>query len=179
MNYIDKERNIIKKLKETNYAMFDGNKDEALDFIGEQLNAFPNYANTVINQQILTPIIYAREEGENLRDKIQDLDNKRRLAHESAINSVNILNRLSKNLGLEPFADIDTTDRYIVADFVGQYVSQIYQSGQGKTLDDVTLQKRESYTKKSKERLAELDNKFGDITNSYYQKGENENNVSY
>ena len=163
MNYIEKEKTMIAKLKESNYELFDGDKTGALDFIGDKLDAFPKYANIVINQQITTPLIYNHYEGEELRDKIQDLDSKRHWAHERAIDSLNKLNRLSTNLGLEPFADVDTSDRYKVADFVGQYVSQVYDLGQGKTLDDVTYNKRDQYETANTKRLAELDAKFDTI----------------
>lgn len=166
MNYIEKETEMIKKLKESNYALFDGDKDDALDFIGDKLDAFPKYANVVINQQITTPLIYNHYDGEELREKIQDLDSKRHWAHEGAIDSLNQLNRLSKDLGLEPFADVDTSDRYKVADFVGQYVSQVYDLGQGKTLDDATYQKRTQYDTTNAKRLAELDAKFESVLNA-------------
>lgn len=172
ITYIEKEKKIIQKLKNTNYELFDGDKDDALDFISDKLDAFPNYANIVINQQIVTPIIYERYEGQEIRDRIEDLDKKRRSAHEQAIDGLNILNKLSNNLGLEPFAKVDTSDRYKVADFVGEYVSQVYALGQGKSLDDVTLNKKQSYDLKSKQRLAELDAKFGDIIDNNLSENE-------
>lgn len=163
MTYIEKEQNILNALQKQNYDMFDGDKDDALDFIANRLNAFPTYANIVINQQIMTPIIYQRYDGQELRDRIQSIDEHRKSAHDNAISSVNILNRLSNNLGLEPFATVDTSDRYKVADFIGEYVSQVYDMGQGKSLDDAVLNKRKEYPLDHKSRLQDLNMKFGDI----------------
>ena len=129
MNYIEKEHAIITQLKATNYELFDGKEDEALDFIGNTLSAFPHFANTIIKQQIMTSIYYNQYEGQDLRNYIQDMDRRRRLAYEPAIRSIIVLNRISAKLGLEPFANIDTTDRHAVEKFVDQYVNEICNQG--------------------------------------------------
>lgn len=148
MKFIDKERNILIKLQQTNYEMFDGNASDAFDFVAAQLEKFPAYTNIVIREQIMQPIWYARFEGENLRDHIQSMDERRKMAHDGAIKSIDILNRLSKNLGLEPFADVDTKDRHAVAELVGQYVSEVYNNGINKSFDDMTYQKEKEYDTK-------------------------------
>ena len=145
MGYITKEQKILKALEKQNYKMFDGNKNEALDFIESTLTAFPTYANTVIREQIMTPIRRQRYEGQELRDKIQDIDEQRHWNHESAISSVNMLNRLSRNLGLELFANINTNDRHAVANMVGQYVNEVYNKGIGNTFDEATYRKSKEY----------------------------------
>ena len=54
------------------------------------------------------------------------------MKHNCAIDSVNILNRMSKKFGLPPFADINTEQREEVADFCGAFVNQVYNKGIGK-----------------------------------------------
>lgn len=170
MDFLQKEEALIKKLNDTNYAFFDSDKDDGLDFITSRLMSFPNYSNIVTQEQIMMPIWRNRFEGQDLRDKIQDIDTRRRSAHENAISSVNALNRLSKNLGLEPFAEIDTTDRHEVAKFVGQYVNEVYNRGIGNDQPDpfyeATKQApREGYNQKNiKDRMQKLDAKFGHLT---------------
>lgn len=66
MSYIDKEKAIIAKLKSTDFEMFDGDAEDAYDSIGTALDSFTNYANTVIHQQHMLPIYYARFEGQDL-----------------------------------------------------------------------------------------------------------------
>ena len=144
MGYLERENAIIQKLQASHYAIFDGNKEEALDFLDKQLSYFPEYANAVIMQQHKLPLIYARYEGEELQDRVQTLDRQRRNIHECAIDSVNILNRLSKNLGLEPFSTVDTSDRHAVADMVGDYIAEMYKTGTH-GMDGATFKRETSY----------------------------------
>lgn len=154
MSLIDKQNELLQKLHETNYEYFDGNKEEALDFVGDALEAFPDYANVVIKEQVMMPIWQRTCEGDEFRDNVQNIDRRRHDAHENAISSMTMLNRTSTNLGLGPFFDIDTNDRYAVADTAGQYVCELYNDGKGKTFDDAVLNKTQEYdTKKISERL--------------------------
>lgn len=172
MNFAQKEAAIIQKMHDTGYQQFGGNKDKALEFLGSRLESFPDYANVVIREQVMTPIWRAKFDGQEFRDHVQDLDRQRRSAHDSAIMSVNILNRMSQSMGLEPFADIDTNDRYAVADFVGQYVNELYNNGIKGGMDAATLDKRVNYDpKRPHNRLKELDSKFGDIVNQNQNNG--------
>ena len=129
MSYIDKEKAIIAKLKSTDFEMFDGDAEDAYESIGTALDSFTNYANTVIHQQHMLPIYYARFEGQDLRDKIMSDDSRRKIAHDNAIAYVGFMNRLSDRLGLEPFADVDTNDRHEVARFIGDFVNETYNNG--------------------------------------------------
>lgn len=159
--FIEKERAILAKLKETDYEMFDGDEEEALNSIESRLEAFPKYANIVIREQMMMPIWKNRYEGQEYRDKIESIDASRRFAHEHAITSVNVLNRLSKSLGLEPFADIDTSDRHAVAEVVGEFVNEVYNKGIGNGFDDATYQKDKEYeTSKIKEEMRKLNENY-------------------
>lgn len=164
LNVNSKIKTIIDELNATDYELFDGSKDDAMDFLSRQLIAFPKYANIVIKEQIMTPIWRNRCEGQDLRDRIQDMDSKRRICHENAISATNILNRLSKNLNLPAFADIDTADRHAVAEFVGGFVNEMYNNGIGNTFDDATYQKSSEYDEgKMKNELEKLDKSYAAI----------------
>lgn len=145
MTYKEKEVALLKAFESTNYGFFDSDKDEAFNLLGRCLRSFPQYANAVINEQITTPIIHSRYDGEELRNRIAELDTVRRNAHESAIGSLNILNRISAKHGLEPFAAIDTKDRHAVAEFVGQYVNELYNEGINGGMDAATYERRTAY----------------------------------
>lgn len=156
-DFIRKEENIIKKLQETDFALFDHDKEEAFEFLTNSLDAFPNYCNTVISQQIRTPIVYAQCEGEDLRQRIMQLDTTRRNAHERAITAFNSLNILSERLGLEPFTSVNTKDRYAVQDEVANYVNEVYNQGTGKTtFDDMTYKKTKPYPTNTRNRLQQF-----------------------
>jgi hypothetical protein len=124
---VERTQAIVDRLKETDYELFDNDKDEALDFVESRLEAFLKYADMVIREQIMRPVSKAAYEGQEYRDKVQDYDESRHCAHENAIAAIDALNRISERLGLEPFADVDTKDRYAVAAYIGQVVSEMYE----------------------------------------------------
>lgn len=161
MTYAQKESAMIRKMRETKYAAFGGNKDKALEFVGARLKAFPDYANIVVREQIMTPIWRVQYDGQDFRDRISDIDRQRRSAHDAAIMSVNILNRMCDKMGLPAYADIDTNDRHAVADFVGQYVNEIYNNGINGGMDSATLGRDRGYdSEKLDARLRALDESF-------------------
>lgn len=172
MGYIDKQNELLQKLHDTDYDLFDGDKEEALSFVEEQLTALPDYANIVIKEQIMLPIWQQRYEGEEYRENVQKIDMQRRNTHDCAINSMNILNRINSNLGLDPFFDVDTNDRHAVANAVGKYICEVYNDGIGETFDDSVYNKTQEYDiKKINERLSntintlETNNKCSEKTN--------------
>lgn len=162
--FIDKEKQLLEKLRQTNYEMFDRNKEEALDFVSQRLTAFPNYANVVIREQILTPIWRVNLGGQELRDQIMSMDQRRHSSHENAIASLNGLNRMCESLGMGRFADIDTDDRHAVADFVGDYVNELYNNGIGNGFDEATSQKHREYDPdRTRQHIREMEQEFEDI----------------
>lgn len=170
---LEREQNLIKAMKQQNFqTFFEGDSEDAFNDIGRALDAFPNYMNTVVRMTHMQPIIYARYEGQEVRDRISELDNRRRSAHEHAISSITMLNRICDAYGTERIADIDTTDRYAVADFVGQYCSEIYESGKSKnpeankikTMDQLMEHRNgrsDEYPRDNRNRIAELEAKYG------------------
>lgn len=171
MTYLEKEQRLIQRLNETNYEQFD-DKNDALTFLEQQLTAFSDYANVIIREQVMMPIWKAKYDGQELRDQIQNIDTTRRRMHDGAIASVNILNRLSNNLGLEPFVDIDTNDRHEVAKFIGEFIGETYNIGINNPNKEVVYQQEQEYDDKViKKRLREIDAKFGDVIEKDKQGG--------
>lgn len=167
--YLQKQAELINKMRGN-----DGKLDEmSASFLTRAFTAFPDYANIVIRQQTMMPIWQARYEGQEFRDRVSELDTSRRNAHEAAISSVNMLNRMCAKHGLEPFFDGNTADRYAVADFVGDYVNEVYNHGIGKSddkgreltgMERAVHQRHEDYdTSVPGKRLREVNAKFGDI----------------
>lgn len=122
--YIEKEKELMDAMRQNGFELFDGNSDDAYDTLERIFMAFVDYANCVIRMQVMVPIWRNRYEGEDLRDKIQEIDHTRRIYHEAAISSLVKLNRLCKMHGLPVYSDTDTSDRYAVADFVGTWISE-------------------------------------------------------
>lgn len=156
--FIQKEEALLRRLRETNYDLFDGDVDMAHKMLEDRLTIFPQYANVIIREQVMMPIWRNRCEPEEFRQNCMDIDRQRKHTHDAAIDSVNILNRMSKALGLEPYADVDTNDRYAVADFIGNFVNEVYNDGIKGGIDTAVKEKTADYdTKKVGERLRRLD----------------------
>lgn len=146
--FIEKERALLTRLRETDYGAFD-DAEEAFEYVEKRLMSFPRYVNIVTEEMIKTEIWNRRYEGQELRDKKMDIDGKRRILHNSAIDSINRLNRLSESLGLGVFADVDTEDRHAVAEYAGQVVNIVYNEGignaPGKSFDNAVMKSKDFY----------------------------------
>lgn len=143
--FMEKQMEIMSAMKQSNYELFDNDADDAYDTLERIFSTFVEYANCVIRMQVMIPIWRNRFDGEELRDKVQDIDQSRHVYHESAISSLKQLNRLCSIYGLSPYADIDTSDRYAVADFVGTWISEIYEDGKSKKMDTTVTGKISEY----------------------------------
>ena len=164
MPYIQREEALLRKMHDNDYEIWDNDKNEALDDVEKLLKAFPEYSNAVITEQQIMPTLRFRLEGQDYRDRVTELDTRRKQCHDAAIDSLNILNRLCQAHDLPKFADVDTKNRYAVADFVGNYTGELYNMGIGNTFDQVTYQQQRPYdTKVVRSRIDELNAKFGDI----------------
>lgn len=115
----------------------DPGKDDDLNIVDDSMQAFGNYVNNVYMQNCRQTIIYARYEGEELREMIQALDASRRNAHEGAIVACAQLNRLCTEFYDCPVFCPDTQDRYVVADFCAQVAVEFYLDGIGKDKDNI------------------------------------------
>lgn len=105
----------------------DSNSEYILPMINDCMNAFGNYVNRVYVMEYSQPIIYARYEGQEARDKIKDLDTRRRSAHENAIAAVTKCTRWAKEKDIQPMFKGEVTDRYQVASFCEKVVSEFFE----------------------------------------------------
>lgn len=107
------------------------NKDtELVEFIGDQVNSFRKYVNSVVEMEIRIPVARFRMETEDFQRFVENLDSNRRKIHETAIDACRILNRICGMMGLEMFYPGDLEDRYQVADFCLKVVSEFFRNGQ-------------------------------------------------
>lgn len=143
--FMVKQLELMSAMKQSGYELFDHDADDTYDTLERIFSAFVEYANCVIRMQVMIPIWRSRYDGEELRDKVQDIDQARHVYHESAISSLKQLNRLCSMYGLPLYADIDTSDRYAVADFVGTWISEIYEDGKSRKMDTTVAGKISEY----------------------------------
>lgn len=87
--------------------------------------SFIDYINAVVRMETLIPLYRFRFEGDELKNRIMDLDSTRRIKHEAMITNVDILNRQCDKYGIERFID-STEDRYKVAELAGHLVGELY-----------------------------------------------------
>lgn len=131
---LERERQLLRAMKEQDFQpYFNGDRGDAFNTIAGVFDSLLEYQNAVIRMTAMQPIIRARYEGQELREKMADLDSIRHSSHEAAIANIAMLNRICDAYGAEKIADIDTTDRYQVADFVGEYCAEIYGAGKSRT----------------------------------------------
>ena len=117
-NYVEKTERLFEKVKDD---------EEFKNEIVQLIKAFPDYVH-VVNEFVFRKYEIQNLSPEDYRIKFSKIDEKRHNYHESAIASLKVLNRISASLKMEEFADVDTSDRYAVADFVMEYVKQIYEA---------------------------------------------------
>lgn len=96
-----------------------------LDMIGEAMENFPKYVNSVYTMGVQMTIARMRLDGEELRDRIATLDSARNSCHQCAIDSCDRLNRYCGMVGTAPFCPV-SKDRYLVGDFAAIITSIIF-----------------------------------------------------
>lgn len=147
------------------------NYPEDIEFIEDRFKKFVNYFNAVYDMVISSEANKAllsmdRISIEEFQDRIKKADESRRIFHDSAIAACNQINRLCDNVNL-PHICPDTNDRYIIADFIGSFVYNIYEEEISKniSIDEAienarTSKKHENnqYAPKEIEKIKEVEN---------------------
>ena len=135
-----------KKMKK-NYEMlvnYFADDEFVLEMIADAMKSFPEYVNRVYSMETQMAIISVRYDGEERANRIASLDQKRRDAHEVAIGSCGMLNRLAEEAGVERFCP-ETDDRYVIGDFCALITCEFFASGKNyNSLDELIANMRES-----------------------------------
>lgn len=122
MTFLEKEYLLISKvINDPEY----GFEEDDWEFWEKTFLCFIEYVNIVVRMETLIPIWRFRFEGDDLRSRIMDIDNTRRVKHEAMLTNVDILNRQCEKYGIERFIE-STEDRYEVAELAGHIVGEVY-----------------------------------------------------
>ena len=105
---------------------------DMLEIVNSDIAALGLYVNAVYMMETTLPIIRVRYDGEELRDRVERLDRNRRDYHERAIMGVKRLNRFAAMMNVEEIFDGDVNDRYAIADFCMETVTEIFNDRTGK-----------------------------------------------
>lgn len=140
-------------IKDKFLKLVDAYKDDKdmLEFISDATGRFPKYVEVVVNMEYRIPILRHRLEPEAYRNAVMNLDNNRRMAHDTAIGACRQLNRMSKAAGLEPFYLGDEDSREEVAAFACQVTNEFFAHGTNKNrnLDSYVKERPRIDTEKS------------------------------
>ncbi len=125
--------------KERVAEILKANKDDSdmLDFVEERVNSLIEYVKHVSFMETrIQRIEIEGIRGEEYRDIVSSLDERRRDKHESAMRAATQLNRIAAASGLEPFYDgpIDDQHRYIVGDMCAAVVNEYFEDRHAKPL---------------------------------------------
>ncbi len=121
--------------------IIENEKPEDVDFfvryVTDSLSSFTGYFNAVyddVNGRHINKLL--RDDGkisqEEFERRITESDRKRRLAHNVAIDACHGLNRLCDKYGISHICPEDDASREKIAEFIGSYVTEIYNEGIGK-----------------------------------------------
>lgn len=133
-NSFKKKGNSDIMMKEVFLQLVDTCKHDSdlLQIIEDDMDSFRRYIDAVYSMEYSIPIIRARYEGQDVRDRIMVLDKNRRMAHDRAIVAVKRLNRYSEMYGVHKIFQGDVEDRYQVADFCQDIVDEFFGEREGK-----------------------------------------------
>jgi len=114
--------------------------DDDIDLVNKRFDSFRKYFNAVYEHVIgsstlLTMVHGGRIDVEKYQYQVSEYDNNRRMVHEAAIASCNIINRMCDLHNIDhlcPEAIIENgkcMNRGEIADFVGRYMYKVFQQG--------------------------------------------------
>lgn len=113
------------------FQVISSSKDEFakddLEIIDDALTQCRRYVDVVDTTEQQIKLAYVRFDGDDLRDKVMNYDRQRRSAHEAAISSANVLNRLSGMYGCKKIYN-GGEDRLEVADFCLEVVVELFEN---------------------------------------------------
>lgn len=144
MRMINEYKKLINTIKKSENQY----KVDDLEMLDDIMGSFGDYVDIVYQEAYRTPILRARLDGDELRQRLQQMDMQRRIYHESAISSCSQINKLCEIYGMEPICPV-TDDRYVIADYCAQVSVAFYLNGIGKdekTIDNVLSAMRDSGT---------------------------------
>ena len=152
MGYLQKIKQLYKALNDSGFQQYrtcgeslDEAKHDATEDILNATNSFNEYYNFLVMQPTRITSLSLRYEGQDYRNAVQKLDSDRKSKHDVAIGKVTQLNRQFENMKLGKFADIDTSDRIAVANFIAEFCAESINR-QTTGIDDMVMNYKSTIT---------------------------------
>lgn len=107
-----------------------GNEDalEDLGFLKRAVLSFANYVYVVVEEQIETKFAKGVKKGDELRDTISHFDETRHNAHETAIVSAKMINRIAAAYKVGAVFTGDQSNRREIGHFCGEITSWVFEN---------------------------------------------------
>ncbi len=116
---------LIDKIASSNNAY----ANEDLETIEEGVEKMAEYVRKVISEGIGLPVAKYTQDRDKYLEYVEKYDDQRHTAHEGAILSVTLINRLAENHGLDPiFTQEQTKDRIAIADTCLAVTEQFFRT---------------------------------------------------
>lgn len=128
------EKNITKHVREICNAIgngFEGDKEKrncALSAFEATINSMGDYVNAVLYMETGLQVARFRLEGQEFRDRVMELDRRRKTAHDAMLGRVASLNRICRMVGCPVFFEGDVEKRHAVADYASAVVQALFAS---------------------------------------------------
>jgi hypothetical protein len=139
--YKERIQNLLNAIDRKNEGQ-PGARDFVFNAIENALKNFVEYTNKVYNME--TQIMLARhriDDPREYQDLVTRLDTGRRAAHEGAIASVSMLNRICDMSGVEKVYD-GPDDRVAIGDFCGAIVNEFFEDrSRGRVIEEKEVEK--------------------------------------
>lgn len=117
------------KIKERINALLEVVKDDAdqISLVKNLISSCSHYVDVVVNTENSINIArFKINDPADYREYVQQLDKSRRIAHETVISNVHIVDRLCKLNKVEPIYGGED-DRLAIADFAKQVVDEYFE----------------------------------------------------
>ena len=119
MTALEKQQAICDRLRETDYAAFGGDKDVAMKEVFNNFFFIIEYVVNIARRK--NKLLAEQAAGADTSGEDAESPENEEAAYRKLTDAINMLNGLSKELGLEPFADIDMSDPKAVRRFASEY----------------------------------------------------------
>ena len=117
-------------------AFFKGSRDKAVDVLARHLDCMSEYIDYVYAQEAFE-VAMAGDGGQDARDELERLNGARTAAHNAAMGSVQVVNRVFEGYGQEPFIVVEPGDnRSDIGEKIAAYVSMMFLGREGLSRTD-------------------------------------------
>lgn len=117
-------------------AYFKGSRDKAVAVLQRHLDTLSRYIDAVYEQEAAEAAM-ARNGGQGARDELERLNGARTAAHNAAMGSLNVVNRVFEGYGLKPFIVVEPTDnRSDIGEKIASYVGTMFLGCDGLSRTD-------------------------------------------